>query len=304
MADPQWARFLQEYFEVPAPEFKDVYVLGSFAGKVTLYSQQVRALNLIFALHESGKLLKNAEIAIIGAGAGGITAAAGAAFCGAKVTVFDELEGPLELQRNNRQRWIHPHIYDWPHFHLSAVEATGGDEARLPLLSWSAGYAANVASEIIRQWEFIESAYPIDTHWSVDKAEIRKHKGALQVRWLGRDTSSREQSFSHVILAVGFGLEPERSCSDSYWAEDDIDGSFKKRNVPLSWLISGCGDGALTDLMRIYIHRFRQDEMMNLFAGARSIQALRADFLYELPKAKNPRDFFDALSIDSELRDI
>src|SRR6267154_4831843 len=64
-----------------------LYLIGIFARGVTVYSQQIRALNLIWALVQQGILAcklqedapdpdKRASIAIIGGGFAGLTAAA------------------------------------------------------------------------------------------------------------------------------------------------------------------------------------------------------------------------------------
>src|SRR5215471_5223774 len=68
-------------------------------------------------------------------------ASAAAAHRGARVTLFEQLEGPMELQRNNRQRWLHPRIYDWP------KRGWENAKADLPLITWSEGYAENVAMQ-------------------------------------------------------------------------------------------------------------------------------------------------------------
>src|SRR5947207_2129253 len=96
------------------PGHPDLFLLGSFAKRVTIYSQQVRAINLIDAINYYHRPLKGLKIAIVGAGAGGITAAARACEHGADVTLFEENSEVLSIQSNSRHRWLHPTIYDWP----------------------------------------------------------------------------------------------------------------------------------------------------------------------------------------------
>src|SRR5271155_5680130 len=110
-AAADWESLLRRF---SVPSFPGVYVLGCFARYQTLYSQQVRALNLIAAMCETGHLRQGTRLAVVGAGAAGLTAAAAGAYRGASVTLLEQLEGPMEIQRNNRQRWLHPRIYDWP----------------------------------------------------------------------------------------------------------------------------------------------------------------------------------------------
>jgi hypothetical protein len=62
--------------EAIIPGTGSVLVLGSFEKRVTVYAQQVRALNLVDALlSESLVRPQGGKIAIIGGGAAGITAA-------------------------------------------------------------------------------------------------------------------------------------------------------------------------------------------------------------------------------------
>jgi hypothetical protein len=56
-----------------------LYVVGCFERRVTLYAQQVRALNLVYALSHEKRLDAGASIAVVGGSVAGMTAAAGAA---------------------------------------------------------------------------------------------------------------------------------------------------------------------------------------------------------------------------------
>ena len=304
MNTTDWDKTLRVGFKVPGSH--QLYVLGCFARRVTLYSQQVRAMNLVYGLYRTRKLVPGMEIAIVGGGAAGLTAAAAAAYRGARVTLFDEVEGPMELQQNNRQRWIHPYIYDWPYLDESLLDQFQTGDASLPLLTWRADYAANVAGEITSQWERMRSAYAIETYWSVKNLALDlSHRRFISLKWDG----SRSPDFDLVVLAVGFGLEPKGHGQDSYWTEDDLDGSFRKPPAPPRWLLSGSGDGSLTDLMRLCVHRFRQDEMLNLFVSAQGIEGLKRDLrdLQEKSRSLNEEQVsirFEALGLDNELREL
>ena len=68
------------------------FVLGTFERGVTVYRQQIRALNLIHALIEAasgGKkvIAPGSRIAVIGGGAFGMTAAAAAAYANFKTSL-------------------------------------------------------------------------------------------------------------------------------------------------------------------------------------------------------------------------
>jgi hypothetical protein len=273
-----WDDFTKR-FEVPS--FPNVYVLGCFARYQTLYSQQVRALNLVAGLFELGRLKPHTQLAIIGGGAAGLMAATAAAFKGAKVTLFEQLEGPMELQRNNRQRWLHPRIYDWP-------KGDWRDEsAGLPLISWKAGYAENVASQIERHWRHWQRTLDIVAHWD-SEVQLSLSDRKIKVLWNEAGNPKGPALFQSVILAVGFGLEPDGPGQSSYWDEDDIDGSFRKlTDSPKKWLVSGCGDGGLTDLIRLCLRRFRHEEVAKRFATASGIDGAikELDRIHSDPRA-------------------
>jgi hypothetical protein len=70
--DEHW-RSIVDYSLVPTTEH--LYVVGSFAWSVTVYSQQVRAIGLVDALAGLGGFRKSSQVAIIGGGIAGLTAA-------------------------------------------------------------------------------------------------------------------------------------------------------------------------------------------------------------------------------------
>jgi hypothetical protein len=72
-----------------------------------------------------------------------------------------------------------------------------------------------------------------------------------------------KSSFDTIVLAPGFGLERslDAAATHSYWRNDQLgqpvlDGSRKE------FIVSGFGDGALIDLCRLTIERYRQDTIL------------------------------------------
>src|SRR2546423_416523 len=92
----------------------DLFVLGSFARRVTVYSQQTRAVNLIDALHYYRVPLNGLPIAIIGAGAAGVTAAARAPGRGADRTLYGKNQKDGSIQQNWRPGSLHPTLDERP----------------------------------------------------------------------------------------------------------------------------------------------------------------------------------------------
>jgi HEAT repeat protein len=254
-----------------------LFILGCFERPATVYMQQVRALNLIFAL-SSARQSADTSIAIVGAGAAGITAAAAAAIHGWQVTVLERINGDvLSLAGSDAsKRWLHPHIYDWP------LEKTDEPAAGLCILDWTAGPADKVISELRLRWKQIESTYQIETHVGVTDVSINPLDGKYFVQWNGkghritRPASQvwksrtgmrlRAMRFDLVILAVGFGKEESTSVFpnvSSYWAADNIDQNRDgSSRVPLI-LVSGTGDGGLIDTLRYSFKDFKHEEILD-----------------------------------------
>ena len=94
-----------------------------------------------------------------------------------------------------------------------------------------------------------------------------------QVEWHGE---SRE--FDAVVSCVGFGVE-NGAYAYPYWADLPLDDA---KIHSQTWLVSGAGDGALTDLMRLCIKNFLHDDALHVVvdaveqtAGPDIIKALR-----------------------------
>jgi NADPH-dependent 2,4-dienoyl-CoA reductase/sulfur reductase-like enzyme len=118
------------------------FVIGAFEGGITIYKQQVRALNLLYAIHLKAQLQRVSKIAVVGGGVSGVTAAAAAAALGYEVYLFERRPILLHLQHGCDTRWVHPHLYDWP---------DPGSErpyAELPLLNWRESTASEVTEQI------------------------------------------------------------------------------------------------------------------------------------------------------------
>src|SRR5260221_14318840 len=104
-----------------------LYSIGPFFKRgLTVFKQQVRALNLIHAIHTAGSS-PNRRMAIIGGGVAGVTAASAALALGWTVDLFEQRPVLCHLHRGCDTRWLHPHIYDWPQ------PGSGDPYAGLPL---------------------------------------------------------------------------------------------------------------------------------------------------------------------------
>src|SRR5262245_13670890 len=83
-----------------------VYLLQGTDRRLTIHAQQVRALNLIYALSVEGVLKSNSKVAVVGGGFAGVMSALAAAYLGADVTLFERKPTLLHLQAGSYTRWV------------------------------------------------------------------------------------------------------------------------------------------------------------------------------------------------------
>lgn len=259
----------------------NTFILGSLSSGVTVYKQQVRAHNLALALAvlaESNEISLR-RIAVIGGGIAGLTVTAGlmSLLPQLEVTVLEKRWDLCPIQQGAETRWLHPHIYDWPE------EGSRAPSADLPLLSWREGTAAEVVSEILQRFAEVCVSQPkggsgpicqrLNLYIGVNHLSINPM--TQEVEWVGRKAELDDsfvivangygatERFDAVIVASGFGVESGTSSArtPSYWRNDSI-------SQPLlvgerqSFIVSGHGDGAIVDLCRLTIERFRQGSIL------------------------------------------
>lgn len=271
--DERWRELLAQF---GVPSQPGVYVLGCFARHVTFYSQQVRALNLVDALCCTGTLRKGARVGIVGAGLSGLTAAAGALVRGVDVHVFEKAGDPkastgrMLLQDGCDERWIDPFVYDWP---LSETGA-GDDEplAGLPLLDWQAKTADEVRETVLQRFEELvarERKLRGNACIHFHEANVQEHKLKRDAGGISVEMENGESvAVDVLILAVGFGVEDPRHTSKRYWSND---GLRSDEHNGRQFLVSGLGDGGLTDLMRLCIAEFRHRRVLAAFRNSATI---------------------------------
>ena len=253
------------------PENPKLYVIGCFDKRITFYSQQARSLSLVHALHELGHLKDSKHIAVIGAGAAGITAAAGLLLATtARVVLFDSSPNILPLQNATERRKLDPHIYDWP-----KIDTTDR-AANLPVLDWESGPSKQVRADVVKQFEQV----------AICRAGLEKRLGH-KVTNLEREDKSYKVTYNRlpsagglppedgitdyfdmVFLAIGFGLEPVQSIPGirgaSYWSDAGVPGpEFAGRASPC-FFVSGNGDGGLIDFVAAASSDFNHGTMISV----------------------------------------
>src|SRR5580658_2873016 len=84
--------------KMAVPGYTNTYALGLFARRVTVRSQQVRALNLIHSLVSTRQISMGSRVLVVGAGFAGLAAAAAAVRAGCQVTILERSQSRLSLQ--------------------------------------------------------------------------------------------------------------------------------------------------------------------------------------------------------------
>jgi FAD dependent oxidoreductase len=248
----------------------NLYFIGTFDRRITFYSQQVRALRFADALSRSGMLLPTHNVAVVGGGAAGLTAALAVALLGNDVTLYDPANKVLHLQSAS-SRLLHPHIYEWPR--LGSLE----NQAGLPILDWVADSGESVSKRLQESFEAAKARLP---RLKFDRSRQLKSLERVGNEWklgLQAGNSVEPKIFQHVVLAMGFG--EERSCGASvptdYWKPTGIGTSAIEPKSGTTYLVSGNGDGGLTELLSLLISDFDHVGFTRRFLDMFSGDALR-----------------------------
>jgi hypothetical protein len=291
-----------------------IYYIGTFNAGVTVLSQQTRALNLALAMVESSLIRcaipdrrppKSLKIAVVGGGFAGLTFAAGliAKHAAAEITIFEERDVLIPLQHGSDSRWLHPQIYGWPG---PSSEMTA---AMLPIMNWTAARASDVAVQILSDWKAFatRSHARVTLYCNTRHLQIQEEGQSNQLRleWVGEKRNPKDGSildeaqksslgasevFNCVVLAVGFGLEADNAFS--YWRNEEL-AQPSLEQPRKTYMVSGAGDGAMIDLLRLRVSSYRQDRILDqLFSGSGAlVDKLKS--LYRRQRASRPPNLFN-----------
>lgn len=193
---------------------------------------------------------------IEGVGAGGAAAALAANELGINVFTIDQEAEPFSLQRGCSQRFIDPLLYDWP--------APRADES-----SWTGnthlGYSANFADQVINddfdprfKHSFGCSApRRIVSFWNATLASVKMPLPGLPTIKAEIDAGGPTNTnvfCSMILRTTGAGTENVQAGSyrgPEFWEDDKLLHDPLLPKGPAKVLISGAGDGALQDLIRV-----------------------------------------------------
>lgn len=262
---------------VVTPGHPNVAVIGAYDQRITFYSQQVRGLELAWALKADGRLRPGMQCVVVGAGAAGLAVAAGLGLLEeVEVVVMDGADQILQLQAASEKRKLYPRIYDWPG--LNTADPVAG----LPILDWEAGSARAVRADVKDSFDAVVQAcggrLSVKTRRLVTSATPVDARLALTYQDHAEDGTSvvGQTSCDLLVLAIGFGIEtnPDYVDMPSYWSDAGVPGpELLGRQTP-RFVVSGNGDGALIDLVAAGSADFDHAAMIRLITERPGIETI------------------------------
>ena len=237
-------------------------ISGEFA-PASIRDQMVRARLVVDRLIENGRIDERLNLLVIGAGSTGLTAAIRAASLGVRTVVVNDDVPGFRLGRC-LSRDVEPTLYDWPASHWpEASFPWAGEKMPLP---WDAMAANRIAigwNDELLAWEN-ELGPLLDIRYSTTVKLAFPPSGSTLDDVEGTFTSTTKtylpERFGAVISCIGWGSE---SCEGNstpfarhyrgfdFWETDRFQQMNCGLSSPPNILISGGGDGALQDLIRV-----------------------------------------------------
>jgi hypothetical protein len=228
---------------------------------ISIRDQMLRGVLAAQRLYEEGEIDPTGRpLVVVGAGAGGATAAIQAAKMGVEAHLVEKASQGFLTQQLAYSRVIDPTQYDWPLDHCAQGRFPWGSHSSLPL-----GFRTDRADRLSMAWNWQLAAWQrrlrrrLHVHYN---ASLTKPPA---IQYSGGTRSHIEVEFGSpsiqipagaLIDAKGFGYEQTAVKNPSgnvcyegqpFWGPD----SFTSLGPPHEVLISGSGDGALQDFIRV-----------------------------------------------------
>lgn len=252
------------------PKQEHLYVVGPFAGRVSFSSQQMRALNLVWAINEEFRDdgedggLKGKDVAVIGGGLAGVTCCIALAAHDADSWGFEKGGKVLDFIGDASHRNVHPTINFWPREQLIPT-------TELPFLNWIEGSCKEILDGLRDEWDRFKglcaSIRGYDFGQEVIGLTRVGKKWKLNFSSNSKVTSRHNKLYDAVILCTGFGREKHLSATDSagYWdSQGDLIADLQTvdTNPFKNVIVSGTGDGGLIELCRLLFPNFRAGKLL------------------------------------------
>ncbi|MCB9469977.1 MAG: hypothetical protein H6677_17025 [Candidatus Obscuribacterales bacterium] len=229
------------------------------------------------------------NIAVIGAGISGLSVSCGLMALGAKVYLYEKASDEIHLQRGNTTRFIHPNISNWPSIEYAYPYT------HLPFLNWRSGTAGDITTQILEQWDVFLKRHKSQLKWNPNQ-NIERISGSGNKLFLHLN-GEVHGSFEKVVIAAGYGLERKNfGNAPSYWRNDDLDQPILDKNEKKRILVSGTGDGGLTEVLRLTVKDFYHQKFMQSVMHNEALRDFANRFEKRLKKAPKGawKEFFDS----------
>lgn len=249
------------------PYNERIYAIGPFAGRVSFSSQQRRAFSLVCDIDNDLRTggdrngLNGKDVAIVGSGIAGITAALTVAALKGRAYIFEqtpETSGKLmSTIRDAIHRDAHPTLNFWPQEDIEPF-------TRFPVLNWHEGTCADVASAIATQFEeFLDGdiGARIEIVNGCKIQSVTHDDGKWTLDQIFEDSADKRHvgyAYDVVLLATGFGEEVTSvtANSPSYWdaRNNPVSAIALSARLPIDhYIVSGTGDGGLIEALHLLL---------------------------------------------------
>jgi hypothetical protein len=250
------------------------YSVADVAYPVSIRDQMNRARWLVQKAHDLGffgpkRDPKYCRLLVCGAGASGATAALHAISLGVKTVLVERSNAPFLRQRLCRSRWIDPTQYDWSaaHWTTATFPHTGpvmplpwvADRSHRLAVAWQMRLSTAIHNPLLtfrRPEHVVGAPAPIPSATgSADGLRVSFHSGVTE-------------DFGMMLWCVGFFDErrfaPPSYTGFAFWDTDPYehpDWGVVSPPKDLSGMVSGGGDGALQDVLRLATRRKSADDV-------------------------------------------
>jgi hypothetical protein len=234
---------------------KKTYFIGPYGKRVSFASQQQRALNTVWALHDAKEIKQGTRAAVIGAGLCGLTTVAALLAKKCLVYVYDVLPDVLEFQARASHRFVHPTINFWPE---AAIRPT----TQFPFFDWFESICSANNLRLREEWKshFRDLTNRVYLESEVTAVVYDPDSGKVKVSATGGSAPPIAE-YDIAIVATGFGAEETVTGvrPTPYWEPDFL--SRKAQEIK-DIVVSGTGDGGLVDALRAAHSHFEDGRLV------------------------------------------
>ena len=256
-----------------------IFSASGFAKEnISILHQQMRCINLAWALRHTKRVKPGNVVAIIGGSFSGLMLAVALAISEDTIVyIFEENERLLHNFRDKSHRYLSPNLnsrYLGKNFDPRLSNAF----FESPIFQWSEGTASDVAASWMQEFARYEPRLPIFSFLGrkVESGQITATNTKIII-----DLRSKSTPHVHpievdlLIDATGFGHEsnPHKVADFSYW-ESGHRLIYDHLRKPSRVLVSGCGDSGVIEALHYAFADFRHQQVMEFWPANFDLAAM------------------------------